>query len=96
MPRGNRHVIRRYRRGQFGTEGSGGNQDGPPATGVITRNGSDRNHRVSVQAGTQRHSFKELRRYTPAQGRGQVAHGIVHDILKQYRRPARSVHGKPR
>ena len=43
---------------------------------VIGWHRQSRDHRISVQPGTQRHCGEDLSGNPPAQGRSQVAHGI--------------------
>ena len=46
---------------------------------VIGRHRQSRDHRMSVQMGTQRHCGKDLLRDPLAQGRGRVAHGVLQE-----------------
>ena len=46
---------------------------------VIGRHRQSRDHRMSVQAGTQRHCGEDLPRDPSAQGRGQVVHGVLQE-----------------
>ena len=46
---------------------------------VISRHGQSRDHRMSVQVGTQRHGGEDLPRDPSAQGPGQVAHGFLQE-----------------
>ena len=59
-------------KGQLGWPAGDGDQ-------VIGRHRQSRHHRMSVQAGTQRYCGEDLPRNPSVKGRGQVAHGVLHE-----------------
>ena len=60
--------------------GIGGNQGRPPATGIGHQSDRVSMHAPDVRSSGQRRSSEDLSRDPSAQGRGQVAHGILRGI----------------